>query len=123
MLLNSILLEGSLLDAPIITSDAEVSPSSESSTHPSPMDRCSFNLDCGPKAPRVPVRAYGLLALRCSELLDRGSSVRIVGRVIHDTASSSIDTFALAVVCEHLEVKPSSRRSPARAAISDPDGF
>lgn len=122
MLLNSILLEGTLIDTPVYTSAA---PEAASSAEPgSSIDRCTFTLDCGPKAPAVPIHAYHLLARRCSELLDRGSAVRVVGALIHDTeATSSTGTFTLAVVCEHIEIKPSARRSPVLAAVSDSDGF
>ncbi len=123
MLLNSILLEGSLLDAPVYTSASPESSSTADITGSS-IDRCSFTLDCGPKAPSVPVLAYNLLARRCSELLDRFSSVRVVGHIVHDAeATARTGNFTLAVVCEHLEVKPSSRRSPSLAAASDSDGF
>ena len=101
MLLNSILIEGSVVSTPVYT--------------PGPtedvFDRCSFSLDCGPSAPSIPVIAHHRLALRCHELLDRGSSVRVVGRVIHDTvASESAGSFILAVLSEHIEVKPSASR-------------
>lgn len=123
MLLNSILLEGSLLDTPVYT-PASPESSSTADVPGSSIDRCSFTLDCGPKAPTVPIRAYNLLAHRCSELLDRGSTVRVVGYIIHDVDTTALTgSFTLAVVCEHIEVKPSSRRSPALAVASDSDGF
>ena len=101
MLLNSILLEGTVIDAP-----AFIPAASEDA-----IARCSFCLDCGPSAPSIPIIVYNRLALRCHELLDKHSSVRVVGRVVHDTeASATTGTFTLAVVAEHVEVKPVSVR-------------
>lgn len=95
--LNSILIEGTLIDVP-----SYVAASSEGS-----IDRCSFSLDCGPTAPTIPVLVYSRLALRCHELLDKHSEVRIVGRIIHDTeASDRTGSFSLAVAAEHVEIKP-----------------
>lgn len=100
-LLNSILIEGSVIDVPTFLP----APS------PDAIDRCSFSLDCGPSAPSIPILVYNRLALRCHELLDRGSSVRVVGRVIHDTeATNATGSFSLAVVAEHVEIKPVSVR-------------
>ena len=102
MLLNSILLEGSVLDAPAFTP----APSEDT------LDTCSYNLDCGPAAPSIPVIAHSRLALRCHELLDRGSAIRVVGRIIHDTETSvRTGSFSLAVLVEHVEVKPAYRRA------------
>ena len=102
MLLNSILLEGSVLNVPAFTP----APSEDT------FDTCSFDLDCGPTAPSIPVIAHSRLALRCHELLDRGSAVRVVGRVIHDTETSArTGSFTLAVLVEHVEVKPAYRRA------------
>jgi hypothetical protein len=92
-LLNSILIEGTVIDVP-----AYLPAASEDS-----IDRCSFSLDCGPSAPSIPILVYHRLALRCHELLDKHSSVRVVGRVIHDTeASAATGNFPLAVVAEHV---------------------
>ena len=108
--LNSILLEGDLIEDPVYLP----APSEET------IDHCSFSLDCGPTAPSIPILAHGRLALRCHELLDKHSSVRVVGRVIHDTeASATTGTFTLAVVAEHVEIKPVSVRSPALAEAAD----
>lgn len=108
--LNSILLEGDLIEDPAFIP----APSLDA------IARCSFSLDCGPSAPSIPILVYNRLALRCHELLDRGSSIRVVGRVIHDTeASATTGTFTLAVVAEHVEIKPVSVRSPALAEAAD----
>jgi len=102
MLLNSILLEGSLIDVPAFTP----APSEDT------LDTCSFNLDCGPTAPSIPVIAHSRLALRCRELLDRGSTVRVVGRIIHDAETSAhTGSFTLAVLVEHVEVRPAYHRA------------
>ena len=96
--LNSILLEGELSDVPTFTTTANG------------LDRCSFFIASGDQAPAVPVVAYGRLALRCNELLDRGSSIRIVGRIAQDLeASDSSSTFRLHLVAEHVEIKAASR--------------
>ena len=99
--LNSILIEGTLIDVP-----SYVAAPSEGS-----IDRCSFSLDCGPTAPSIPVIAHSRLALRCHELLDKHSAVRVVGRIIHDTeAPDRTGSFSFAVVAEHVEIKPVSMR-------------
>lgn len=101
-LLNSILLEGSVIDCPAFTP----APSEDT------LDICSFNLDCGPTTSSIPVIAHNRLAIRCHELLDRGSAVRVVGRIIHDAETSSCTgSFTLAVLLEHVEAKPSYRRA------------
>jgi single-stranded DNA-binding protein len=93
--LNSILLEGDLIDQPI------------SSTGPEGIDQCTFSITSGDNAPSVPVIAYGKLAIRCSKLLDRGASIRIVGRIAQDLeASAATGSFCLRVIAEHVEIKP-----------------
>jgi primosomal replication protein N len=95
--LNSILLEGDILELPI------------SSTSPDGIPRCTFSLASGDTAPAVPVIAYGRLATRCSELLDKGSSIRVVGRISQDIESSeATSSFMLHIVAEHVEIKPAA---------------
>jgi len=97
--LNSILLEGELADVPVFTTTANG------------IDRCSFFIASGDQAPAVPVVSYGRLALRCNELLDKGSSIRIVGRIAQDLeASDASSTFRLHLVAEHVEVRQQARR-------------
>jgi primosomal replication protein N len=97
--LNSILLEGDLINTPV------------ASTSPDGIPRCTFFLASGDAAPAVPVIAYGRLAMRCSELLDKGSSVRTVGRISQDLeASEASGSFILHIVAEHVEIKPNSSR-------------
>jgi len=97
--LNSILLEGELSDAPVFTTTANG------------LDRCSFFIASGDQAPAVPVVSYGRLALRCNELLDKGSSVRVVGRIAQDLeASDTTSSFKLHLVAEHVEIKPMAHR-------------
>ena len=93
--LNSILLEGDLIAQPI------------SSTGPDGIAQCTFALTSGENAPSVPVITYHKLAIRCSELLDKGSSIRIVGRIAQDVeASAASGSFCLRVIAEHVEIKP-----------------
>jgi len=93
--LNSILLEGDLITQPI------------SSTGPDGIAQCTFSLTSGENAPSVPVITYHKLAIRCSELLDKGSSIRIVGRIAQDVeASAASGSFCLRVIAEHVEIKP-----------------
>lgn len=93
--LNSILLEGDLIDQPI------------SSTGPDGVAQCTFSLTSGDNAPSVPVIAYHKLAMRCTELLDKGAAIRIVGRIAQDLeASAATGSFCLRVVAEHVEIKP-----------------
>lgn len=97
--LNSCLLEGNLADAPVFTTTANG------------LDRCTFLISSGDQAPAVPVVAYGRLALRCNELLDKGSSIRIVGRIAQDLeASDATASFRLHLVAEHVEIKPMAQR-------------
>ena len=93
--LNSILLEGDLIDQPI------------SSTGPDGVAQCTFSLTSGENAPSVPVIAYHKLAMRCEQLLDKGSCIRIVGRIAQDLeASAASGSFCLRVIAEHVEIKP-----------------
>jgi primosomal replication protein N len=95
--LNSILLEGDLISSPV------ASPGSDG------IPRCTFSLASGDAAPAVPVIAYGRLAMRCSELLDKGSSIRVVGHIAQDLESSeATGSFKLHIVAEHVEVKPAA---------------
>jgi single-stranded DNA-binding protein len=93
--LNSILLEGDLIDQPI------------SSTGRDGVAQCTFSLTSGENAPSVPIIAFHKLATRCSGLLDKGSSIRIVGRIAQDLeASVATGSFCLRVIAEHVEIKP-----------------
>ena len=93
--LNSILLEGDLIAQPL------------SSTGPDGVAQCTFSLTSGENAPSVPVITYHKLAIRCSELLDKGSAIRIVGRIAQDLeASAASGSFCLRVIAEHVEIKP-----------------
>ena len=106
--LNSILLEGSLLDDPIFAAP---------STADAPA-KCTFTIGSEPDAPSVPIITYGRLALRCSQILTKGSVIRVVGRIAQDVdATATTGSFRLCVVAEHIEPKPStSKRVPAEAA-------
>ncbi len=93
--LNSILLEGDLIAQPI------------SSTGPDGVAQCTFSLTSGENAPSVPVITYHKLAIRCSQLLDRGTAIRIVGRIAQDLeASAASGSFCLRIIAEHVEIKP-----------------
>ena len=106
--LNSILLEGDILEQPL------------SSTSPDGIPRCTFSLSSGDTAPAVPVITYGRLAVRCSEFLDKGSSIRVVGRIAQNLESSeSTGSFKLHIVAEHVEIKPTARLQPATVEAAD----
>lgn len=95
MNLNSILIEGELLDCPKL------------STVSDSLERCTFTIGSGDQAAAIPIVVYGRLALRANELLDKGSGIRVVGRIGQDLESSAtMDSFRLWVIAEHLEVKP-----------------
>ncbi len=97
--LNSILLEGILLDDPILAAP---------STADAPA-KCTFTIGSEPDAPSVPIVVYGRLALRCSQILTKGSTLRIVGRIAQDVdATAATGIFHLCVVAEHIEPKPAS---------------
>jgi single-stranded DNA-binding protein len=104
--LNSILLEGDLISSPVASTCSDGIP------------RCTFSLASGDTAAAVPVITYGHLAVRCSGLLDKGASIRVVGRIAQDLESSeATGSFKLHVVAEHVEIKPSSsRKLPTEAA-------
>jgi len=106
--LNSILLEGSVLDDPVLNL-----PSGDQAPA-----RCIFSLGSDPDPAQVPIVVYGRLAAYCSKHLYQGSSVRVVGRIAQDVdASIATGTFRLCVVAEHIEQKPStSKRVPVEAA-------
>jgi hypothetical protein len=99
--LNSILLEGTLIDAPVLTAP---------STADAPA-KCTFSIVSEPDAPSVPVVVHGRLALYCAQHLFQSSSIRIVGRISQDIeATATTGTFHLCVIAEHIEIKPSSSR-------------
>ena len=106
--LNSILLEGSLLDDPVL-----VLPSDNQAPA-----RCTFSLGSDPDPALVPVLVYGRLALRCSQILTKGTTLRIVGRIAQDLeATAAIGSFRLCVIAEHIEPTPSSSKPvPVEAA-------
>jgi hypothetical protein len=97
--LNSILIEGVLLDTPILsraTSDNEP-------------DRCIFSIGSEPEAASVPVVTYGRLALRCSQILTKGSVVRAVGRLAQDVEATAVSgSFRLCILAEHIEPRPAA---------------
>ncbi len=98
-LLNSILIEGEVLADPLFSS------------LPEGLEYCTFDISAGDTAPAVPVVVYSRLALRCSELLSKGSGVRVVGRITQDPAASEAEgSQKLRVVAEHVEVKPTISR-------------
>jgi single-stranded DNA-binding protein len=108
-LLNSLLLEGVLLDTPVYSDAASVDEP----------DLCTFTIGSEPEAPLIPVVTYGRLALRCSQILTKGSAIRIVGHIAQDVeATATTGTFRLCVVAEHVELKPAStpRLIPEEAA-------
>jgi hypothetical protein len=95
MLLNSILVEGTVLSAVSFTPATATSP-----------DRVSFFIDCGPSAPSIPILVQDRLALRC-RALSPGTLVRLVGRLHHDAeASTQSSRFSLVVLVEHVELVP-----------------
>ena len=97
MKLNSILLEGNLIDVSTYSEASAASP-----------DRTTFTLDCGPTAPAILVLIKGPLARRYSSL-GNGTTVRVIGRLHHDAeATDRTGHFSLVVLVDHLEVKPSA---------------
>lgn len=97
--LNSILIEGVLIDAPVLTVP---------STADAPA-KCTFSIISEPDAPSVPVVVYARLADYCSHHLFQCSSLRIVGRLAQDVeATASSGNFRLCIVAEHIEIKPAS---------------
>jgi single-stranded DNA-binding protein len=97
--LNSLLLEGTLLDAPVLSH-------ATSSNEP---DRCIFSIASEPEAAFIPVVAYGRLALSCSQILTKDSVIRVVGHIAQDPeATAATGSFRLCVIAEHIEPKPST---------------
>jgi len=108
--LNSILIEGVLLDTPAL-----VAPPTQDG-----LTTCTFSISSEPDAPSIPVLVLGRLALYCDQHLFQGSSIRIVGRIAQDAeATATTGTFRLCVIAEHIEIKPSSsRRLPTEEAAN-----
>jgi hypothetical protein len=107
--LNSLLLEGVLLDTPVYSG----------ATSADEPDWCTFTIGSEPEAPSVPVVTYGRLALRCSQILTTGSVIRVVGHIAQDAeATATTGTFRLCVVAEHIEIRPvpTSKLIPEEAA-------
>jgi hypothetical protein len=107
--LNSLLWEGVLLDTPVYSGATSVDAP----------DWCTFTIGSEPDAPSVPVVTYGRLALRCSQILTKGSAIRVVGRIAQDAeAMATTGTFRLCVIAEHIEIKPvpTPRLIPEEAA-------
>jgi single-stranded DNA-binding protein len=106
--LNSLLLEGVLLDVPVLSH-------ATSSNEP---DRCIFSIASEPEAASVPVVTYGRLALRYSQILTKGSVIRVVGHISQDVETTAANgSFRLCVVAEHIEPKPSTLKPvPVEAA-------
>jgi len=94
-LLNSLLLEGVLLDTPVYSG----------ATSADEPDWCTFTIGSEPEAPSVPVVTYGRPALRCSQILTKGSAIRVVGHIAQE-AEATTGTFRLCVIAEHIEIKP-----------------
>jgi single-stranded DNA-binding protein len=91
--LNSILIEGTITNAPVTTTGTRT--------------QCAFTINSGTDAPAIPIIAYGKLARQYSALLSQDRSVRIVGRIRHDIEASIRDnTFHLHIVAEHIELRP-----------------
>ena len=108
--LNSLLLEGNLIDSPVLVPSSDVeSPA-----------RCAFSLASDPDPASVPVVVYGRLAEYCLRHLSEGSAIRVVGRIAQDAeATAATGTFRLCVIAEHIEIKPSSsRRLPTEEAAN-----
>ncbi len=95
--LNSILIEGVLLDTPVLShaTSADAPP------------KCIFSICSEPDVRSVPIVVYGRLAAFCSKRLFQGSVIRVVGRIAQDTGTTAATgTFPLCVVAEHIEPKP-----------------
>jgi len=108
--LNSLLLEGVLLDTPVYSG----------ATSADEPDWCTFTIGSEPDAPSVPVVTYGRLALRCSQILTKGSGIRVVGRLAQDVeATASSGTFRLCVIAEHIEIKPVSTPRPTPEEVTN----
>ena len=56
-------------------------------------------MSSGDIASAVPVITYDKLAARCTELLGKGSAIRIVGHIAQNLG-------AITIVAEHVEIKP-----------------
>jgi single-stranded DNA-binding protein len=92
--LNSILIEGVLVDQP------------SSIQSPDGIPRCSFLISSDDEGFLIPAVAYGRPAQRYLEILKKGATVRLVGRIGRDLdATESSDRLRLRVVVEHLEIK------------------
>ncbi|GAB1482158.1 hypothetical protein MASR2M78_09730 [Treponema sp.] len=97
MKLNSILLEGTIIDTPTYSEASASTP-----------DRTDFTIDCGPVAPAIPVLIEGPSRAGIAAWASR-TTVRVIGRLHHDAeATARTGHFSLVVLVDHVEVKPTA---------------
>jgi single-stranded DNA-binding protein len=105
--LNSILIEGTLIDDPVASTSDD-------------LEQCRFSIAAGDSAKAVSVIAYHKLAMRCSQLLSSGSAIRVVGRIAQDLeATAATGAFSLHVEAEHIEFVPSKSTRIRSEATAD----
>jgi len=108
--LNSILIEGNVVSAPIVKAE-DIVRFSIASTHTS--------IIRGEAEKRIftfPIIAVGRLGEICLKNLELGRCVRIVGKLIQTGADEGSSMVELMILAEHLELIPLSQ--PVRAKAS-----
>jgi single-stranded DNA-binding protein len=96
--LNSVLIEGTITDEPDIRIESNVAQS-------------IFFIDSGTDARSIPIVSYDALVRKNYGLLHKGRTVRIVGKINHETDKRfHSDTLGLHIVAEHMEFRPTAYR-------------
>ncbi|MDR2245708.1 MAG: hypothetical protein LBE17_03380 [Treponema sp.] len=92
--LNSVLIEGTIADEPNVLIGTTVV-------------RCTFFINSGTDARSIPIVSYGVLVRKNHDLLHKGRTVRIIGKINRKTDKRShSNTSGLHIVAEHMEFRP-----------------
>jgi single-stranded DNA-binding protein len=101
--LNSVLIEGIITDEPDVRTGNNVA-------------QCTFFINSGTDARSIPIVSYGTLVRKNHDLLHKGRTVRIVGKINHETDKRShLNTFGLHIVAEHMEFRPQTCKGVSHA--------
>ena len=113
--LNSILIEGELVDDPVISIASEGRTLTSFTVRSHRWDKVDGTLTDHPI--RVPVLTESRLAEVCGEYLKKGRGVRVVGRLA--TAEREIGPLLVNmpyIHAEHVEFKPTKQKADAEHA-------
>jgi hypothetical protein len=92
--LNSILIEGIIANEP----DTVVGTN---------FAQCIFFINSGTDALSIPIVSHGTTVTKNRDLLHKGRTVRIVGKINRETDECSLsNTFSLHIIAEYMEFRP-----------------